>query len=229
MNISHIYLSILLLISSFGVKAEDSQYTQEYLNNACTYLGAFCEITKKKCKSEKSPNLDKCLVDYTVQVMIGRRVPQDPADLRNEKYAQEACERLEDECDFIQLECLVGGGLFNTCIAVSYFRIEVFKELCGVLNYKACLDRDREFGVKVVHDLTIPNMDKPIKKTMLEECTHAGNYKVKSIELKEFYYGYMGNLQYLKEPILLNEEEDYEHKIQEDYYDCMKAVLEKSS
>ena len=191
MNISQIYLSILLLISSFGVKAEDSQYTQEYLNNACTYLGAFCEITKKKCKIEKSSNLDKCLVDYTIQVMNGRRVPQYSADLRNERYAQEACEILGDECDFVQLECLVGGGLFNTCVAMSYFKIEVFKEQCGVRDYRECLERDREFGVKVVHELTIPNIGRPIKRKMEEECTHAGNYKVKSMELKEFYYGYM--------------------------------------
>jgi hypothetical protein len=229
MKINHIYLSLLLLITSFGVKAEESQYTQEYLNNACTYLGGFCEIAKKKCLSEKSPNLDKCLVDYTIQVMNRRRIPQDPADLRNEKYSKKACEKLADECNFIQLECLAGGGLFNTCIAMSYFAIEVSKELCGVMGYKACLDRDREFGVKVIHELTIPNIGKPIKQTMWKECTHAGNYKVKSIELKEFYYGYMDNLKYLKEPILLSKEDDYEHKIQEDYYDCMKAVLEKAS
>ena len=49
---------------------------------------------------------------------------------------------------------------------------------------------------------------------MWKGCTHAGNYKVKSAELKEFYYGYMDNLKHLKEPVILNEDVDYEHKIQ---------------
>ena len=96
-------------------------------------------------------------------------------------------------------------------------------------DYRECLERDREFGVKVVHELTIPNIGKPIKKAMWEVCTHAGNYKVKSMELKEFYYGYMDNLKYLKKPIVLSGEDDYEHRNQEDLYNCMKAVLEKSS
>lgn len=229
MKIKNVCLFILFLITSFGVNAGESKYTQEYLNNACNYLGSFCEIVKLNCISENSSSLDQCLVDYAIKVMNVQKIPQDPADLRNEEYAQEACKRLEDECDTIQLECLAGGGLFNTCIAMSYFKIEVFKELCGVINYKACLDRDREFGIKLVHELTLPNIGKPIKKTMWEECTHAGNYKVKSMKLKEFYYGYMENLKYLKEPIVLSGEDDYEYKIQEDSYNCMRAVLEKAS
>lgn len=228
MKIKRICLSILFLTAPFGVNAGGSQYTQEYLNNACNYLGSFCEIVKLKCISEELPNLDECLVDYTIKIINAQSISQESADLRNERYAQEACEILGDECDFVQLECLVGGGLFNTCVAMSYFKIEVFKEQCGVRDYRECLERDREFGVKVVHELTIPNIGRPIKRKMEEECTHAGNYKVKSMELKEFYYGYMGNLKYLKEPIVLSGDDDYEYKSQEDYYNCMKAVLEKA-
>ncbi|QIZ84786.1 hypothetical protein HF888_11390 [Bermanella marisrubri] len=229
MKIYKILFTLLFLIVTFSVKAEEARYSQEQLINACNYLGGFCEIAKNKCRSEKSRNLEKCLVDFAIEVMNRQRIPQDPADLRNQKYAQIACEKLGDECDFIKLECLAGGGLFNACIAMSYFSIEVSKELCGVMGYKACLDRDRDFGVKVIHELTIPNIGKPIRQTMLNECNDAGNYKVKSMELKKFYYGYMKNLQYLKEPIRLSDEDDYEHKIQEEYYNCMKAVLEKAS
>jgi hypothetical protein len=229
MKTNHIYLSLLLLISSFALKAEDSQYTQEYLNNACTYLGGFCEITKQKCLSEKASNLDKCLVDYSIKVMNTQRNPQDPADLRNVKYAKQACNELGDECNFIQLECLAGGSMLNTCIAMSYFKIEVAKELCGVIGYRACLESDREYGVKVIHELTLPNINKPIKLKMWEECSEAGTYKVKSRELKRFYNGYMDAFQYTKELILLNDRENYEHQIQEEYYNCMKAVLEKAS
>lgn len=219
----------LLLFTSIGLSAEETKYTQGKLDNACTYLGDFCEIAKRKCELDKTSNQDACFMDYVGKVLMAQRNTPDPEDLRNEKYAQQACEKLGDECEFIQLECLAGGGLFNTCIAMSYFSIEVSKELCGVMSYRSCLERDREFGIKVIHELTIPNIDKPIKKTMWKECTHAGNYKVKSIELKQFYYGYMENLKYLKEPIILNEKDDYEYKVQEDYYDCMKAVLEKAS
>ncbi len=228
MKTIHIYLSLLILISAFGVTAEETQYTQDYLNNACTYLGGFCEITKQKCLSEKVSNQDKCLVDYTIKVMNAQRNPQDPADLRNVKYAQQACNKLGDECSVIQLECLAGGSMLNTCIAMSYFKIEVAKELCGVMGYRACLESDREYGIKVIHELTLPNIDKPIKQKMWEECAEAGNYKVKSAELKRFYNGYMDAFQYAKEPILPNEREDYEHQIQEEYYNCMKAVFDKS-
>jgi len=229
MKHSCIYLFLIALAACIGLRAEELKYTQEKLNNGCKYLGDFCEIAKRKCQRDEASGQDSCLMDYVGKVYMAQRNPQDPEDLRNTKYATQACEKLGGECDSIQLECLAGGGLLNTCIANSYFKIEVSKELCGVMGYKTCLDRDREFGVKVIHELTIPNIDKPIKKIMWKECTDAGNYKVKSIELKKFYYGYMGNLKYLKEPIILNEEDDYEHKVQEDYYKCMKAVLEKDS
>ncbi len=219
MKNTHIYIFLITLISTFGVRAEDIQYTQEQLNNSCTYLDGFCEIAKQKCISEKASSHDACFMDYVGKVLMTQRNPPDPADKRNTKYATEACQKLGGECNFIQLECLASGGsMFNTCIAMSYFQIEVAKELCGVMGYKACLESDKKFGIKVIHELTLPNIDKPVKKTMWEECTHAGNYKVRSSELKHFYYGYMEAFQ-----------EDYEHKIQEEYYKCMKAVLEKYS
>ena len=152
MKTIRIYLSLFLLIGTSGVKAGGSQYTEEYLNNACAYLGGFCEITKQKCLSEEALDQDECLVNYTIKAMHAQEIPQDPADLRNETYSKYACEKLGDECNSIKLECFAGGGLFNTCIAYSYFEIEVSKELCGVMSYKTCLDRDREFGVKVIRE-----------------------------------------------------------------------------
>jgi len=220
----------MILFFTIGVRAEDTKYTKEQLNNSCTYLGEFCDITKKKCAIEKALDQEECFMDYVGRVLITQKKPKDQADIRNAKYANEACQKLGDECNFIQLECLSSGGaMFNSCIAMSYFKIEVAKELCGVIGYKACIERDREFGIKVIHELTLPNIDKPIKQVMWNECSHAGNYKVKSIELKRFYYSYMEAFEYMKDPIVLSKKEDYEHKIQEEYYKCMKAVLNNAS
>lgn len=221
---------LIALITGIDLRAEDAKYTQEQLDNACAYLGEFCEITKRKCALDKASNQDSCFMGYVGNILVTQRNTPDPADKRNSKYATEACQKLGDECYFVQLECLASGrSMFNTCIASSYFKIEVAKELCGVMRHKACLERDREYGIKVIHELTIPNIDKPIKNKMWKECTEAGRYKVKSKELKRFYNGYMDAFKYAKEPILPSDREDYEYQIQEEYYNCMKSVLEKAS
>jgi len=223
------YLFLSMLFTTFIVSAEETKHTQEQLKNACTYLGGFCEIAKRKCALDKALDQEGCLMDYFGNVLLTQRNSQDPVDKGNAKFASEACQRLGNDCDFIQLDCLASGGtMFNSCIAMSYFKIEVAKERCGLIGYKACLKRDEKFSVKIIHELTLPNINKPIKKRMWEECAEAGSYKVKSTDLKRFYYGYMKVFQNKKDqanPI----EEDYEHKIQEEYYNCMKAVLEKAS
>jgi len=230
MKKNYIYSFLVMLILAFDVTAEDVQYSQDHFDKACSYLGEYCDITKQKCASEKALNQDKCFIDYVGRVVMTQETPRDPADMRNVKLANEACTKLGDECKFIKLECLSSGGnIPNSCVAGSYFRIEVAKERCGIMGYKTCIEREREFSIKVIHELTLPNMNKPIKQKMWQECSLAGNYKVKSEKLKNFYYAYMEAYEHMKEPIILSKEEDYEYKIEEEYYHCMKDVLEKAS
>lgn len=219
-----------MLVCTNNAIAEGTQYTHKQLEKGCDYLGRLCEITKQKCELEKAENKNSCFVNYVGRVAMTQEITQDPADARNLKYAQEACNNLGKECDFVQLECMASlGSTFNSCVAMLYFEIEVAKERCGVMGYKACIERDREFGHKIMQELIIPNVNNPIKQKMWQECSHAGSYKVKSKKLMRFYSGYMDALQYMKDPILPMEGEGSEYPIQEEHYKCMKAILNDAS
>ena len=217
---------LMLLILSFSLKSEEIKYTQEDADKACGYLGGFCEIAKEKCQLTKSEDSIACLMDYATKAYRMESVGQDPADIRNEKYAKEACNKLDKECAFVQLECLTTSSFYNSCISITYYKMEVAKERCGIMGYKACLEEEREYGVKILHELTLPNVGKPINSLMDQKCKNVGQYKVTSEELRRYYYGYIDAFQYMDMPDV-QESKEYQYTINKELYGCMKAVLDK--
>jgi len=220
-----ILLSLIWLIIAFtgSVEAENINPHSENIDKACTYLGEFCEIAKLQCSREKAVDPNGCFMDYAKGIALSQKSGQIPTDIKNLKYGKEACDKLGSECDYLRLECLSSNtGMFHFCMAFSYFEIEVAKELCGVTGYLACLERDKYYGNKVIQELTLPNVGTPLLQIMWDQCKETGNYKVTSKELRNFYHRFMETPKHLVGGA-------YEHKKQEEYYECMKEVMRKSS
>ena len=206
----------------------ETSYTKQQLENACDGLNEYCEIAKEKCALEKEARQEECLIGYFSNYLITSMKKQDPADLRNKKYANEACKELGEECVFLKLECKTSGSLlFYTCIANTYFELQVSKELCGKKKYRACFERNREFSVKIIHELVLPARDRALVKKAWKECDKAGAYKVKSDRLRRYYYNFTNVFKYIEEPFDLNDN-SYEYIIKKTQYNCMRKFFERS-
>ena len=149
---------------------------------------------------------------------------QEPADSRNAENAKLACDKLGALCENAKKECSADvSPMVNTCLAIRYFELEVAKERCGNSQYQQCDKKNREYGLKWMHELNIPNLGNPKRQVAFKECESVGKYKVKSKELERFAVSVYSVFQHLRDPIKAMDSPYYQDG--EQYYKCFEEKL----
>ncbi len=152
------------------------------------------------------------------------QITQDPADMRNAENAILACEKLGELCEREKESCSPDASpMIHTCLAIRYFRLEVAKERCGNDQYLQCDMRNSEYGLKWMHDLSLPNINNPKREVAFSECESVGMYEVKSKTLNSFADSVYAVFEHIRDPIEGTGAPYY--RDEEQYYRCFENKL----
>ncbi|KID56340.1 hypothetical protein JF50_19065 [Pseudoalteromonas luteoviolacea] len=147
----------------------------------------------------------------------------EPVDISNKKYADYACDQMGADCKKFTRACEPpNSSMPNTCIALTYFKLEVAKELCGIEKYVECFESNNEYLARWMHELNLPNVGNPKREIAFEKCSNIGMYDVKSSELKKFEVEVLKVFQKIREPIDIKSPS---YQKQKDFYLCFEKHL----